>query len=221
MAGGAGAGADGGAGGGGGGDGRGPSGGSSSSGGRNLRGECPSVSLRLGAEAVPSASRGVPARKGLCLGGGGAGLGLGRRGGRQAAGGERAVVGLGLRRRRRTDRCPCALRGRLGCAPSSRGQRREVWRSGRGEQPEVAATAAWPAPGSKGRDPPLPGRRETAPETRTRFTRLRGCDRPGVGVRAAGRNRGGNRPADGCARGGEKLDRPGKLLFRDQTGIAF
>lgn len=46
MAGGAGAGADGGAGGGGGGgDGRGPSGGSHSSGGRSLQGECPSVSL--------------------------------------------------------------------------------------------------------------------------------------------------------------------------------
>lgn len=88
MAGGAGAGADGGAGGGGGGDGRGPSGGSSSSGGRNLRGECPSVCLRLGAEAVPGAARGVPARKRLCLGGGGAGLGLGRRGGRRAAGGQ-------------------------------------------------------------------------------------------------------------------------------------
>lgn len=70
MAGGAGAGADGGAGGGGRGDGRGPRGGSSSSGGRSLRGECPSVSPRLGAEAVPGAARGVPVRNGLCRGGG-------------------------------------------------------------------------------------------------------------------------------------------------------
>lgn len=184
MAGGAGAGADGGAGGGGGGDGRGPSGGSSS-GGRSLRGECPSVSRRLRAEAVPGAALGVPARKGLCLGGGGTGLGLGRRGGRRAAGGERAVVRLGLRRRL-TARCPCAPRGRLGCAPLSRGQRREVWRSGRRERPEVAATAARPAPGSKGRNPPLPGRRETAPETRARVYPAAGL-RPPRGGRESGR----------------------------------
>lgn len=88
MAGGAGAGADGGAGGGGGGDGRGPSGGSSSSGGRSLRGECPSVSLRLGAEAAPGAARGVPAKKGQCVRGGGAGLGPGRHGRRRRRGGE-------------------------------------------------------------------------------------------------------------------------------------
>lgn len=186
MAGGAGAGADGGAGGGGGGDGRGPSGGSSS-GGRSLRGECPWVSLRLGAEAVPGAARGVPARKGLCLRGGGAGLGPGRRRRRRRRGEERAVVRLELRRRRRqTGRSPCAPRGGLGCAPSSRGQRREVWHSGRRERPEVAATTARPAPGSKGRDPPLPGRRETAPDTRARVYPTAGL-RPPRGGRESGR----------------------------------
>lgn len=69
----------------------------------------------------------------------------------------------------------------------------------------------------------LPGRRETAPETPARVypaAGLRGCDCPRVDVRTAGQNWRRSRPVDGCS-WGEKLDCPGKFLFRDQTGIAL
>lgn len=51
------------------------------------------------------------------------------------------------------------------------------------------------------------------------FTRAAGLDRLGVGVRAAGRLRGSGRAGLGTAAPVEKLDCPGKLLFRDRTGI--
>lgn len=122
-------------------------------------------------------------------GGRGAGLGPGRRGRRGAAGVDGTVVRLRRRRRRGpADRSRCALRGGLGCVPPSGRQRREVWRLGRGERPEVAEAAAGPAPGSR-----LQGAGPAAPRTPGNPSRdsgalLPGCDRPGVGVRAAGRN---------------------------------
>lgn len=116
MAGGAGAGVDGGAGGGdGGGDGRGPSGGSSSSGGRSLQGERPSVSeavsrgCALRGAGRPGEEAAVPGLQGGCGG-------VGPPRGRRVAGGEGTVVWLRLRRRRwRTGWFPCAR----GCAPPS------------------------------------------------------------------------------------------------------
>lgn len=123
---------------------------------------------------MPGAALGVPAGKGLCVSGGGAGLGAGCRERRGAAERREAVVRLGLRRRRwrrQTDRSWCAPRGGLDCAPPSRGlELRGValpsWDSGR-RWPQ--RRPGWfPTQGSEGRDPPLPGRRETAPEARAR-----------------------------------------------------
>lgn len=137
---------------------------------------------------------------------------------RGAAGRREAAVRLGLRRRRRrrqTDRSWCAPRGGLGCAPSSpglepRGVALPSWDSGRAgsrlRAPRGGTAAPW-TPGNRSRDPGarLPG--------------LPGCDRPRVGVRAPGRLRGSGRAGLGTAAPGEKLDCPGKLLFRDRTGI--
>lgn len=176
---------------------------------------------------MPRAARGVPAMKGLCLGGEGAALVLGRRGRRRAAGGEGTVVRLGLRRRRRqqTGRSPCTQRraglcaavpgaAALGVAP---GAGRAVVGGGGGGSVDSGLLA------SGGGTRWLPGRRGTAPETPARVypaAGLRGCDCPCVDVRTAGQNWRGSRPVDGCS-WGEKLACPGKFLFRDQTGIAL
>lgn len=192
MAGGAVAGADGGAGGGGGGgDGRGPSGGSKSSGGRSLQGECPSVSRRLGAQAVlrgarcPGEEGAEPRGEGTVLWAGPPQEALDCRRGR----GRRPT---GVRQRRRTDRSRRALRGGLGRAPQSPGAEARGVALGAGS----AALGGRGGPsgsglrarGAEGRDPPLPGLRETAPQARARVGRAAGLRPP-----RAGRGRG--RPA--------------------------
>lgn len=180
MAGGAGAGADGGAGGGGGGgDGRGPSGGSTSSGGRSLQGECPSVSLRLGAEAVPGAALGVPARKGLSLVVRGPCCGPGRRRRRWTAAREGAVVRPGGEATSAAD-WPVPVhpegRARPGAAvpgAEARGVALGAGSAALGGRGGPSGSGLR-APGAEGRDPPLPGLRETAPQTRARVYRAAG-----------------------------------------------
>lgn len=185
MAGGAGAGADGGAGGGGGGgDGRGPSGGSTSSGGRSLQGECPSVSLRLGAEAVPGAALGVPARKGLSLVVRGPCCGPGRRRRRWTAAREGAVVRPGGEATSAADwPVPVHPEGRARPGAAVPGaEARGVALGGRGG-PSGSGLRARRGGTRRSQDSGKP-----LPRLGRVFTGLRGCGRPGVDGRAASRN---------------------------------
>lgn len=129
--------------------------------------------LRVRAEAVPKAARSVPARKGPCLGSEGTALVPGRRGRSPDADGQVAVVRLGttaaaadwpvpvhseagwaVRRRPGGSSARCGARG---------GKSGRRWRRRR--------PGGLRALGSEGRDPPLPGRRETAPEILVRVYR--------------------------------------------------
>lgn len=168
---------------------------------------------------MPGASRGVPARKRLRLGSEGAVLGPGRRGRLRAAGGKGVAVLVGLRRRRRTGQCRCTQESRAGLCAAVPGAAAGGVALGAGR----AALGGGPA--NSGLLAPRGGTRRSQdagkpfPRLGRVFTPLRGCDPPWVDVRAVGRNWRGSRPErDGCSQG-EKLDCPGKFLFRDQTGI--
>lgn len=155
--------------------------------------------------SVPRCLRGweprlCPARRGAfrrgtgCAGAGGAGLGPGRRRGRggrpsgaEAAAGDRPV--------------PVRSRGGLGWA----GLGAAVPGAGTRGVALGAGRAARPAPGSEGRDPALPGRRESALESRARVYLAAGL-RPPRGGRESGRPEAGrDRPGDGGSRGEVRL----------------
>lgn len=165
---------------------------------------------------------GVWARKGLFLGVRVPGLGPSRRGRRWGAGRGGASRSSGAEApRRRTGRSLCAPWGgrERAAVPGAgaRGVALGAGRATRGSHYGRPAGFGLRAPGAEGRDPQLPGRGETAPETGARVYPGAGLRPPGVGVRVAGWDWEGSRPVDCYSQG--KLDCLGKLLLRNKPGI--